>query len=137
MPQGQVLGSPQRLRMASLASMNTFAGRMGGRSAKMISSLSFVGGAEVSAPALQHSQHKEFEYKHKREFGCLGGCTSVTMEDEGDDAPPFAMRAARKRSKLEHDHKVGKVAVTLDRRTLNDLCGIAVLCRKGGCATGG
>ena len=39
----------------------------------MISSVSSVGGVEVSAPALRHAQHKEFEYKQKQELGCLGG----------------------------------------------------------------
>ena len=39
----------------------------------MISSLSSVGGAEVSASTLRHAQHKEFEYKEKQVLGCLSG----------------------------------------------------------------
>ena len=88
----------------------------------MMSSLSSVGGAEVSAPALRHARHKEFEYKQKHNLGCLGGGTYVKVEDGGDDEPPYAMPAPRKWSKLEHDHKIGQAAVTLDRRTVDDLC---------------
>ena len=43
----------------------------------MISSLSSVGCAQVSAPALRHAQRKEFGYKQKQELGCLGGGTYV------------------------------------------------------------
>ena len=90
----------------------------------MIISLSAVGGGEVSAPALQHAQHKEFECKQKQALGCLGGHTYVKIEDEGDDEPPCAMPGPRKRSKLEHEQKagqVGEVAATLDQRTVDDL----------------
>ena len=51
----------------------------------MISLVSSVGGAEVSAPALRHAPHKEFEYKHKQDLVCLGGRTYVKIEDEGDE----------------------------------------------------
>ena len=101
-------------------------GRQVRRGAKMISSLSSVGGAEVSAPAWRHAQHKEFEYKHKQELGCLGGRMYVKIEDEGDEEPPCAMHGPRKRSKLEHEQNVGQVgqvaAATLDQRTVDDLC---------------
>ena len=63
-------------------------GRQVRKGAKMISSLSSVGGAEVSAPALRHAQHKESEYKQKQEFGCLGGRTYVKIEDEEDCPAP-------------------------------------------------
>ena len=46
----------------------------------------------------------------------------VKVEDEGDNGPPCAMPAPRKRSKLEHDHKVGQAAATLDQRTVDDHC---------------
>ena len=84
------------------------------KGAKMISSLSSVGGANVSAMALRHAQHKKFEYKQKHELGCLGVRTYGKVEDEGDGEPPCVMPAPHKRSKLEHDHKVGQGAVTLD-----------------------
>ena len=80
----------------------------------MIICLSSVGGAQVSAP-------EEFEYKQKQELGCLGGRTYVKVEDEGDDEPPCAVPAPRKRSKLEHDLKVGHAALTLDQRTVDNL----------------
>ena len=92
----------------------------------MISSPSSAGGAEVSAPALRHAHHKEFEYKQKKELGCWGGRTYVNIEDEGDDEPPCAMPGTRKRSKLKHEHKLGQVgqvaAATLDQCTVDDLC---------------
>ena len=75
----------------------------------MISSLSSMGGAEVSAPALRHAQHKELEYKQKKELGCLGGQTYVKIEDEEDEEPPCAMPGPRERSKLEHEQKAGQV----------------------------
>ena len=50
------------------------------------------------------------------------GRTYVRVEDEGDDEPPYAMPAPRKRSKLEHDLKVGQAVVTLDQHTVDDLC---------------
>ena len=84
-------------------------GRQVRKGAKMISSLSSVGGAEVSAPALRHAQHKEFEYKQKQDLGCLGGRTYVKIEDEGDEEPPCAMPGPRKKSKLEHEQKAGQV----------------------------
>ena len=91
----------------------------------MIGSLSSVGDAEVSTPAMPHAQHKEFEYKQKQELGCLGGRRYV-VEDEGDNEPPCAMPGPRERSKLEHEKKVGQVgqvaATTLDWRTADDLC---------------
>ena len=96
------------------------------KGAKMISSLSSVGGAEVSVPALRHAQHKEFEYTQKQELGCLGGRMYVKIEDEGDDELPCAMLGPRKWSKLEPEQKAGKVgqvaAATLDQRTVDDLC---------------
>ena len=94
----------------------------------MISSLSSVGGAEVSAPALPHAEHKELEYKQKQELGCLGGRTYVNIKDEGDEQPPCAKPGPRKRSKLENEHiqkaaQVGQVAATtLDQCTVDDLC---------------
>ena len=75
----------------------------------MISPLSSAGGAEVSAPALRHAPHKEFEYKQKQESGCLGVRTYVNIEDEGDNEPPCAMPRPSKRSKPEHEHKAGQV----------------------------
>ena len=77
------------------------------KGAKMISSLSSVGGAEASVPALRHAQHKEVEYKQKQELGCLGGRTYVMIEDDGDEEPPCAMPRPRTRSKLEHQKKPG------------------------------
>ena len=74
----------------------------------MISSVSSWGGAEVSAPALQHVEHKEFIYKQKPELGCLGGRTYVKVEDEVGDEPPCATPEPQ-RSKLEHGQKVGQV----------------------------
>ena len=52
----------------------------------------------------------------------MGGRAYEKVEDEGDDEPPCAMPAPRKRIKLEPDHKVGQAALTLDRRTVDDLC---------------
>ena len=101
-------------------------GRQVRKGAKMISSLSFVGGAEVSVPALRHAQHIEFEYKHKQALGCLGGRTHVKIEDEGYEETPYAMPGPRKRSKLEHEQKAGQVgqvaAATLNQGTVDDFC---------------
>ena len=77
--------------------------------AKMISSVSSVGGAQVPAPPLRHAQHKNFQFKQKQELGCFGSRTYVKVEDEGDDEPPCAMPGPRKRSKVEHEQKVGLV----------------------------
>ena len=54
-------------------------GRQVFKGAKIISSLSFVGGAEVPVPALRQAEHKEFEYKQKQELGFLGGRTYVKI----------------------------------------------------------
>ena len=81
-----------------------------------------MGGAEVSAPSLRCAQHNDFEYKQKQDLGSLGGRTYVKVVDEGDDEPPYAVPAPRKRWKLKHDLKVGQAVVTLDQRTLDDLC---------------
>ena len=88
----------------------------------MIRSMSSVGGAEVSALALRHAQHKEFEYQQKQKLACLGGHTYVKVEHERDDEAPCAMPAPFKRSRLEHDHKVGEAAASLEQRTIDDLC---------------
>ena len=101
-------------------------GRQVRKGAKMMSSLSSVGGAEVSTPPLRRAQHKEFEYKQQQERGCLGGRTYVKIEDEGEEESPCAMPGPRKQSKVEHEQKAGHVgqvaAATLDKRTVDDLC---------------
>ena len=97
-------------------------GRQVHKGAKMISSHSSVGGAEVSAPALQHAQHKDFEYKQKQELGCLGGRMYMKIEDEGDEEPPGGCRDHANGASWGMSRRQAMWATTPDQRTVGDLC---------------